>query len=83
MMRNTLMLLVFNMHSTTYSLCSKPLHDSLPVENRESNALPALRHMTLAKDERAVLADEVRKHASEDTAVKAWSIENKPKTKSE
>jgi hypothetical protein len=59
------------------------LHDSLPVENRESNALPALRHMTLAKDERAVLADEVRKHASEDTAVKAWSIENKPKTKSE
>jgi hypothetical protein len=31
--------------------------------------------MILAKDERAVLADKVRKHASEDSTVKAWSSE--------
>jgi hypothetical protein len=55
------------------------LHDSLPVENRESNAFPALRHMILAKDERTVLANKVRKHASKDSTVKAWSCETKDK----
>jgi hypothetical protein len=43
-----------------------------PLRIERAMRLPALRHMT-GQDERAVLADEVRKHASE-PAVKAWSV---------
>ena len=50
------------------------LQDGLSVENGEGDALTALRHVVLTKDEGAVLGEKVAEHAGKDAAVVAVAL---------